>query len=280
MKDIILLKLAIESCQNGGQTALLYAVKNGTFDIVKFICDNSKRLLDERDYGGVTPLIAACEEGFEEIVSFLIEKGADPNINRVEDGFRALEVAIGRGDVFDSDKLSKLVKAGADFKEGSAWSKFTPLQVAIKSNNIDALNFLLSKLCPDNSKLDNENAISSIKTAIDYDNLKATKLLMPKFNVQQFNVKQVHQIHREIEKRNINPEIKSLIENYINPQTPSTGKRKREDTVKSGQGDRENRPSSSIGLSQKPFAPQEPLTPEQRVAIKSLTSEPPKSRGT
>ncbi len=258
---------------NGGQTPLLYAVNNGTFDIVKFICDNSKTLLDEPDYGGVTPLIAACEKGSKEIVSFLINSRADRNKCRIEDGFRALEVAIGRGDVFNPEELSKLLKAGADFEKGSVTSKFTPLQVAIKRNNIDALNFLLSKLCPNNSKLDNENAISSIKTAIDVDNLEAIKLLMPNLNVQEFNPRQVNQISKLIEKKgNINTEIKFLIENYINSQTPSTGKRKeREDEAKSGQGDIGSRPGRSFNLSQ-----------ESRVTIESLTggSETHKSRET
>lgn len=213
---------------NGGQTPLLYAVNNGTFDIVKFICDNSKTLLDEPDYGGVTPLIAACEKGSKEIVSFLINSRADRNKCRIEDGFRALEVAIGRGDVFNPEELSKLLKAGADFEKGSVTSKFTPLQVAIKRNNIDALNFLLSKLCPNNSKLDNENAISSIKTAIDVDNLEAIKLLMPKLDFQGLKIKEVNQINKAIEKKgSIKTEIKSLIEHSIDTKKSATGKRKR-----------------------------------------------------
>lgn len=65
-----------------GRTSLLIAIHDGKFDIVKELLELGADL----DYfpGGVTPLgtALACDE--HEIASFILEKGADPNVRSKE----------------------------------------------------------------------------------------------------------------------------------------------------------------------------------------------------
>lgn len=273
-------KIGSKRPQMGGVTPLLFAVQKARLDMVQLIYNQSEGkvgqegslLINIPDYGGTTPLIAACANGSREIFDFLIEKEADPHKARLEDEFRALEVVVmAKKDDFCCYALNKLVEAKTDIKDGSLKSKFTPLQVAIKEDNIDALKFLLSKLCCNNSKLDKKNTYSVINTIIDYNNLAALELVKDILNLQELTSKELTQISNKSNKiegtKGVQPVIKAikdLIEN-INTQK-SLGKRKKTDQ---GPCDGGNAPSSKVTRNNPD------LTTEHRVSIAALTSSEP-----
>ena len=281
-------KIGSKKPQMGGVTPLLFAVQKERLDMVQLIYNESEDKVDKEvsslinipNHGGTTPLIAACEIGSKEIFDFLIEKKANPDKMRKKDGFRALEVVIGKKGDFCCYALNKLVEAETNIKEESQLSKFTPLQVAIKENNKDALSFLLSKLCCDDSKLDKNNTYSLIKTIIDCNNLEALELVKREFksNLQQLTSKEVAQIRKAIHgKGNINTYIKDSIEGFIEegifeaPQ--SLGKRKATESAAAQKSLAQNsgrNPSSAVKQS---------LKPEDRVSIAALISEPSGGKG-
>ncbi|MGK6353253.1 ankyrin repeat domain-containing protein [Parapedobacter sp. DT-150] len=96
--------------------------------------------LDEVSDHGFTPLGMATHFGHEDIVRFLLAKGADPNIQS-QNGYSVypLHAAIGSG----FDGIAKmLIEAGAEVNVFQA-SRTSPLHVASQNGNIDLIILLL-----------------------------------------------------------------------------------------------------------------------------------------
>ena len=87
-----------------------------------------------------TPLIVALKNGHNDAFTFLIDKGADVNLQDHR-GYTALHHAV---ESKNFDAVSCLVHNGADVNLFTS-SKCTPLMLACKSHNMDAINFLLNK---------------------------------------------------------------------------------------------------------------------------------------
>ncbi len=259
----------------GGQTTLLVAVKHSSYEMVEFIYNQllvkgNKGFIDMADSGGDTPIIAACERGDKQIVEFLILNKADISKHRQKDGYRAIDLAIY---ALDEDVLNKLVEAGADIKDKSQLSRHTPLQVAIKRNNIKALDFLLSKLCGENSKLDRDDSISLLQTVIECNNPEAATLLKPKLYINKLTKKESSPICSIIKKLNkketeIESEVQQLINIAIPGQTILA-------VVKRGRGEFENSEGgSSEWCNLHPSSDIDQSTESERVTIESLTGGP------
>jgi ankyrin repeat protein len=63
-----------------GYTALHYAIEEGDFELVKFLLDHNANP-NIQDANGVTPYnLARSYAGLEPIVELLLQKGADPKI--------------------------------------------------------------------------------------------------------------------------------------------------------------------------------------------------------
>ena len=87
-----------------------------------------------------TPLIVALTNGHNDAFTFLIDKGADVNLQD-HVGYTALHHAV---ESKNFDAVSCLVHNGADINLFTS-SKHTPLMLACQSHNMDAINFLLNK---------------------------------------------------------------------------------------------------------------------------------------
>ncbi|MEW6133256.1 MAG: ankyrin repeat domain-containing protein [Pseudomonadota bacterium] len=97
-----------------GATALMNAAHGGSLEMVEALLAAGAEV-DARDELGWTALMKACynaelDRGFPEIVSRLIEAGADPNV-RITYGIRPLMLAAGYG---EADVCQALLAGGAD----------------------------------------------------------------------------------------------------------------------------------------------------------------------
>ena len=127
--------------------------------------------------------------------------------------------------------------------------------------------------------MDKINTYSLIKTIIDCNNLEALELVKREFksNLQQLTSKEVAQIRKAIHgKVNINTDIKDSIEGFIEegifdaPQ--SLGKRKATESAAAQK-------SLALNSGSDPSSAVRPLTPEDRVSIAALISEPSGEKG-
>ena len=88
-----------------------------------------------------TPLIVALTNGHNDAFTFLIDKGADVNLQD-HVGYTALHHAV---ESRNFDAVSCLVHNGAGVNLFTSINKHTPLMLACQSYNMDAVNFLLNK---------------------------------------------------------------------------------------------------------------------------------------
>jgi ankyrin repeat protein len=93
---------------HGGNTALLFAARSGDLESARLLIAAGSRVNDH-DAWGLTPVVYAAHSGFGELVSFLLDKGADPNLAGA--GFTALHIAIMRR---DEKMAADLLSHGAD----------------------------------------------------------------------------------------------------------------------------------------------------------------------
>ncbi len=93
---------------HGGDTALLFAARNGDLEATKLLLAAGANVNDA-DAWGVTAVSYAAHSGFREIVQFLLEKGANPNL--AESGFAPLHEAVMRR---DEKMVAALLEHGAD----------------------------------------------------------------------------------------------------------------------------------------------------------------------
>ncbi|HEX4274257.1 MAG TPA: ankyrin repeat domain-containing protein [Bryobacteraceae bacterium] len=79
--------------QKGGLTALLFAVRQGELDCVKFLVTGARVDVNQPSVDGSTPLLVAVQNGYYEVAAFLIQHGADPNLAN-QKGWTPLYLAV------------------------------------------------------------------------------------------------------------------------------------------------------------------------------------------
>ena len=93
---------------HGGETALMFAARVGDLESAKLLVDAGANVNDA-DAWGVSATTLAAHSGFDDVVRFLLEKGANPNAEGP--GFTALHEAIMRR---DERMIADLLDHGAD----------------------------------------------------------------------------------------------------------------------------------------------------------------------
>jgi uncharacterized protein len=93
---------------HGAETALMFAARNGDLESVALLISAGANVNDS-DAWGVTATTIAAHSGFTDIVLFLLDKGADPNLDGP--GFTALHEAIERR---DEKMITALLDHGAN----------------------------------------------------------------------------------------------------------------------------------------------------------------------
>ncbi len=128
----------------GRVTPLHVTVSKGNKEIAQLLIDNDAQVNAVEDpainvIGGATPLLKATEANNEEMVGFLISKGANVNLpNRI--GHSPLHQAATRGNI---NIAKNLLDAGA--KVDGPSGNWTPLRQAVMWNRVDMAKFLLAK---------------------------------------------------------------------------------------------------------------------------------------
>ena len=97
-----------QSVPHGANTALMFAARVGDLASAKLLV-GAGASVDDADAWGVSATTLAAHSGFDELVEFLLEEGADPSAD--EAGFSALHLAIMRR---DEGLLRTLLAHGAD----------------------------------------------------------------------------------------------------------------------------------------------------------------------
>jgi ankyrin repeat protein len=112
---------------HGADTALLFAARSGDLDSAKLLVAAGANVNDQ-DAWGVSAITLAAHSDFRELVQFLLEKGADPNVAPA--GFTALQEAIMRR---DGEMVSALLDHGAD--PNTPLKTWTPTRRSSKDYN-------------------------------------------------------------------------------------------------------------------------------------------------
>lgn len=122
--------------ENGG-TALYQAARNGYSDIVAYLL-NKGADPNIANNSNVTPLIAAASNGHEEVVKLLVEKGADPNI--IDSYGDSSHLAAAQRDHWEIVKL--LIAKGANIHQQTK-QKENLLHIAAKNDKKEVIKYLL-----------------------------------------------------------------------------------------------------------------------------------------
>jgi ankyrin repeat protein len=93
------------SIPHGSDTALMFAARVGDLASAKLLVEAGANVND-RDAWGVSAMVLAAHSGYREVVTFLLDRGADPNAATA--GFAALHVAIMRRD----EEMARALLAG------------------------------------------------------------------------------------------------------------------------------------------------------------------------
>lgn len=123
-----------------GETAIMLASYHGQMDMVKQLHEKGA----EFDHAGWNPLIYAATNGYHEIVTFLLDSGANINVT-TDNGTTALMMAV-RGSHYDTVKL--LLARGANLQASNEAGE-TALDWANKKGHSKIMQLLL-----DNKRMD------------------------------------------------------------------------------------------------------------------------------
>ena len=152
-------------------TPLHYAAYFGHFEIVQILLENGARLR-ERNLLGETALCIAIKKGHCQIFKYLIQKGADIDVWREMCG--PVIIAIIHSQI---DVLKLLLKHGAEVNF-QHFEYRTPLQYAIKNQNLEMIHELLTHDANPNFSNENQMRFPALKQALKTGNLEIIKLLV------------------------------------------------------------------------------------------------------
>lgn len=118
--------------------ALCLAVQHNQFEKVKYMVEQMGIDISEPSSEVDTPLICTIRHNYLDIMTYLLEKGADPNQSNRSQEF-PLSIAAVRG---SKEAVQQLMEAGADL----AKAYYTPIVWALECNHLEIASFLLHSL--------------------------------------------------------------------------------------------------------------------------------------
>ena len=134
-------KKVLDQADGNGATPLSRAAYGGHNRIVAALLDRGAKI-DEVNYEGSSPLIVACDNNKCETVELLLARGANIDFKtrvRYQNGFTPLLVACRHGHV---DIVRLLLENGANINLGNYC---TPLQCACRHEKVEVVQFLLDR---------------------------------------------------------------------------------------------------------------------------------------
>ncbi|GMI03139.1 hypothetical protein TrLO_g2499 [Triparma laevis f. longispina] len=120
-----------------GSTPLVWACRNGHLEVVTYLIEHGAEV-DTKSFGSMTPLHHSCNSSFEACVAKLIVAGADSNATD-EEGNTCLHWAVSRGVL---NIVVRLTDAGADISQSNN-AGVTPLHKATIFNQVAVVKKLV-----------------------------------------------------------------------------------------------------------------------------------------
>jgi len=155
-----------------GRTPLTWAAISGNTGIVKLLLDQKDVESDKPSFGSFTPLSLAAENGHEEIVGLLLEKGAHPEGSPTS-RLTPLACAAGNGYTEIVEKLLQTGRVDVSFRDTT---DNTPLSRAAMGGHDSVVKVLLrgGKVDPD---CRNTSGRSPLSLASQFGHIQVVKLL-------------------------------------------------------------------------------------------------------
>jgi ankyrin repeat protein len=127
-----------------GGNALFLATGLDRFKFLAYLVEISGLNIESREKSGATPLYYAIDSGGDtQTIRYLLEKGADPNIE-TNIGDTPLKRAIRRK---DTEIIALLISKGADIHAADSKRQITPLMEAVEYKSFGWAKNLLSRGC-------------------------------------------------------------------------------------------------------------------------------------
>jgi ankyrin repeat protein len=140
LAKVIVIFVFIFSAVLSNAQDIYIASYRGDIETVKRLIAEDPELINSRNSGGRFPLEMAAQTGQIDIVKFLLEKGADVNLNR--GGATALHMAAIYGG--NTEVITLLLEAGADINARTG-NGDTPLNMAVIGKQKEIAELLLEK---------------------------------------------------------------------------------------------------------------------------------------
>lgn len=149
------------------------AAKNGNLDKVRELISSNPQLLNEKDNKGNTPLHSAVSKGRNDVIDYLLNKGANPEIKN-NNGLTPIFQAL---DLSRSGSVNKLIDCGANINV-KGYRNRTLLHMAARSGNSSVTIKLIAKGIEINA-LDSKGS-TALDCAILSSKTKTAKILAEK----------------------------------------------------------------------------------------------------
>ncbi len=153
-----------------GTTPLIIASGSSSLDVVTRLIDSGADI-NKSDGKKITPLMSACLTGRKEVVKYLLEKGANVN-EKSKDGISAIEAAVLRN---DPEIIDLLVSHNVDIETEGKTGK-TPFWLAAMLGYRESMDKLLNVGA--RCDLNNDRAIELMELAFRYDMPEAVDLAL------------------------------------------------------------------------------------------------------
>jgi len=121
-----------------GNTPLVWAARNGKYNIVKYLVEKYQLPLNVQNFEGETALSVAVLTGHGEIVRFLIERGAQLNIGNCRS-----ETSLHHAVVLGNLEVARLLVEEGSYVDAEDDCGDTPLHFAVREDKADMVEFLL-----------------------------------------------------------------------------------------------------------------------------------------
>ncbi|PHU09878.1 hypothetical protein BC332_21738 [Capsicum chinense] len=150
--------------------ALIFAAREGKTELCKYLVEELKVDVNEKDEEGETPVLHAARHGHTATVQYLIEQGADPATPSAS-GATALHHAAGNGHI-EVVKLLLSKGVNVDFQSDAG----TPLMWAAGLGHEDVVEFLLEHRANLHAQTDDDNC--PLISAVAANSLPCVELLV------------------------------------------------------------------------------------------------------
>ena len=156
-----------------GMTSLHLAAQNGHLEVVHAILNQNnkqRKFINMQDEGGWTPLVWACENRHEEIINYLLKRGADP-LKIDTEGNIALHWGALSG---SRSTCETLLNHGCDVNSTNSLGE-TPMHIALRQDHYEVAVLFLMRGA--NLKIKNKNGQEPVEVMPPRKDLRCTTIV-------------------------------------------------------------------------------------------------------